>query len=63
MASFKQVSKYCPRGSLVKYLTGLSEADAERVDASKMIQEISEGMAYLHKRGVLHGDLKVRSQP
>ena len=60
LASFKQVSEYYPRGSLVKYLKGLSEADVARVDALKMMYEISKGMAYLHKRGVLHGDLKVR---
>ena len=60
LASFKQVSKYYPRGSLVKYLQGLSNVDAARVDALKMIHEISEGMGYLHKQGVLHGDLKVR---
>jgi serine/threonine protein kinase len=59
-SSFKQVSKYHPRGSLVKYLKGLSDADAVSVDALKMIHEISEGMAYLHKKDVLHGDLKVR---
>ena len=57
---FKQVSKYYPRGSLVKHLKGLSDADAANVDALKMTHEISEGMAYLHKQGVLHGDLKVR---
>ena len=59
-ASFKKVSKYYPRGNLVKYLKGLSDTDAARIDASKMIHEISKGMAYLHKQGVLHGDLKVR---
>ncbi|KAI9434573.1 hypothetical protein H4582DRAFT_1818451 [Lactarius indigo] len=52
------VSKYYPRGSLVKYLKGLSDADAARVDVLKMIHEISKGMAYLHKQCVLHGDLK-----
>jgi abelson tyrosine-protein kinase 1 len=61
LSSFKQVSKYYPRGSLVKYLKGLSGTDASSVDALKMIHEISEGMAYLHKQGVLHGDLKVRT--
>ncbi|KAN0141526.1 Protein kinase-like domain containing protein [Lactarius tabidus] len=52
------VSKYYPRGNLVKYLKGLSDADAAGVEALKMIYEISKGMAYLHKQGVLHGDLK-----
>ena len=59
---FKQVSKYYPRGSLVKHLKGLSDADATNVDVLKKTHEISEGMAYLHKQGVLHGDLKVRIQ-
>jgi serine/threonine protein kinase len=47
------------QGNLVKYLKGLSKADAARFDAVKMIYEISEGMAYLHEQDVLHGDLKV----
>ena len=59
LSSFKQVSKYYPRGSLVMHLKGLSDADAANVDTLKMTHEISEGMAYLHKQGVLHGDLKV----
>ena len=41
-------------------MKGLSDADAANIDALKMIHEISEGMGYLHKQGVLHGDLKVR---
>ena len=60
LASFKQVCKYYPQGNLIKYLKGLSDVDAARIDAAKMIHEISKGMAYLHEQGVLHGDLKVR---
>jgi abelson tyrosine-protein kinase 1/abelson tyrosine-protein kinase 2 len=56
----QQVSKYYSRGSLVKYLKGLSGAEYARVDTLKTIHEISNGMAYLHKEGVLHGDLKVQ---
>ncbi|KAN0138399.1 Protein kinase-like domain containing protein [Lactarius tabidus] len=52
------VCKYYPQGNLVKYLKGLSHADPTRIDAVKMIHEISKGMAYLHGQGVLHGDLK-----
>lgn len=52
------VSKYYARGSLVKYLKGLSDFEYAKVDTLKMIHEISKGMTYLHKEGVLHGDLK-----
>ncbi|KAF8268212.1 kinase-like domain-containing protein, partial [Lactarius quietus] len=52
------VCKYYPQGNLVKYLKGLSDADAARIDAVKMIHEISKGMEYLHAQGVVHGDLK-----
>jgi len=54
------VSKYYARGNLVKYLKGLSDFEYAKVDSLKMIHEISKGMAYLHKQGVLHGDLKVQ---
>jgi abelson tyrosine-protein kinase 1 len=56
----KQVSKYYASGNLVKYLKGLSDFEYAKVDTLKMIHEISKGMAYLHKQGVLHGDLKVQ---
>ncbi|PIL26596.1 transporter [Ganoderma sinense ZZ0214-1] len=50
------VSPYYKCGSLVTYLKGLSSLDS--VDLLKMIHEIAKGMAYLHSKGVLHGDLK-----
>ncbi|KAI9433101.1 hypothetical protein F5148DRAFT_1269391 [Russula earlei] len=52
------VSKYYSRGSVVKFLKGLSDVEATRIDVLRMIHEVSKGMAYLHKEGVLHGDLK-----
>lgn len=52
------VSPYYRNGSLVTYLKGLPSLDG--VDLLKMIHQIAKGMAYLHGRGILHGDLKVR---
>ena len=43
---------------VLSYLIGLPSRDA--VDLLKMIHEIAKGVAYLHSKGVLHGDLKVR---
>jgi hypothetical protein len=40
----------------------LSDAKYARVDTLKTIHEISKGMVYLHKEGVLHGDFKVRQR-
>ncbi|KAI8992697.1 hypothetical protein BD414DRAFT_481927 [Trametes punicea] len=50
------VSPYYRNGSLVSYLKGLPSLDS--VDLLKMIHQVAKGMAYLHFRGVLHGDLK-----
>lgn len=50
------VSPYYRNGSLVTYLKGLPSLDG--VDLLKMIHQIAKGMAYLHGRGILHGDLK-----
>ncbi|KAI0364174.1 hypothetical protein BV20DRAFT_956762 [Pilatotrama ljubarskyi] len=50
------VSPYYRNGSLVSYLRGLPSLDA--VDVLKMVHQIAKGMAYLHSRDVLHGDLK-----
>ena len=52
------VSPYLKHGSLVKYLKNL--VPHSPVNLLKMIYEVGLGMAYLHERGVLHGDLKVR---
>ena len=52
------VSPYYKNGSLVTYLKGLDSM--ESVDVLKMVHEIAKGMGYLHSKGVLHGDLKVR---
>jgi len=55
----RAVCKYYSQGNLVNYLNGSSKSDAAKNDAVKMIYEISKSsMVYLHKRGVLHGDLK-----
>ncbi|EPQ50917.1 hypothetical protein GLOTRDRAFT_66644 [Gloeophyllum trabeum ATCC 11539] len=48
------VSPYCKNGSLVEYL----KLHGESVDLLKAMHEIARGMEYLHKKGVLHGDLK-----
>ncbi|KAH9886504.1 hypothetical protein C8Q73DRAFT_658100 [Cubamyces lactineus] len=50
------VSPYYRNGSLVSYLKGLPSLDA--VDILKMVHQVAKGMAYLHGRDVLHGDLK-----
>ncbi|EIM84603.1 uncharacterized protein STEHIDRAFT_100616 [Stereum hirsutum FP-91666 SS1] len=50
------VSPYFENGSLVEYLRGLEVGT--NVDYLRMVHEVAKGMAYLHSRGVLHGDLK-----
>jgi len=50
------VSPYYKNGSLVRYLKGLDPG--EPVDMLKMMNQIARGMAYLHNKGILHGDLK-----
>ncbi|KAI0820557.1 hypothetical protein BC628DRAFT_1397178 [Trametes gibbosa] len=50
------VSPYYRNGSLVSYLKSLPSLDL--IDPLKMIHQVAKGMAYLHSRGVLHGDLK-----
>ena len=62
------VSPYMENGNLVDYLRGMSlnkDKDKDKkksVDGGvyrRMVYEIAKGMAYLHRQGVIHGDLKV----
>jgi len=55
------VSPYMKHGSLVKYLKHVGHHSP--VNPLKMIYEVGLGMAYLHARDVLHGDLKVGTYP
>ena len=52
------VSPYVKHGSLDKYLK--SAEPRSQINLLKMVYEIALGMEYLHKRSVLHGNLKVR---
>ena len=52
------VSPHMKHGSLVKYLRNVEPQS--QINLLKVIYEVALGMAYLHKRRVLHGDLKVR---
>lgn len=54
------VSPYYKNGSIVPYLKGLPTLEA--ADPLRMIHEIANGMAYLHGKEVLHGDLKVSTR-
>ena len=51
------VSPYCQNGSLVTYLKGLK--DGEEFDLLRYVHQVAKRMEYLHRKGVLHGDLKV----
>ncbi|KAI8992712.1 hypothetical protein BD414DRAFT_412646 [Trametes punicea] len=53
------VTPYYSNGSLVTYLHGLSSL--ESADTLGMIHNIAEGMAYLHNRDVLHGELRAEN--
>lgn len=49
---------YYPNRDLAFFLRGLPSLAS--VDQLEMIREIAEGVAYLHNKDILHGDLKVR---
>jgi len=50
------VSPYCQNGSLVTYLKRLK--DGEEFDLLRCVHQVAKRMEYLHRKGVLHGDLK-----
>ncbi|KAF7965529.1 hypothetical protein HWV62_43062, partial [Athelia sp. TMB] len=53
------VSPYCANGSLVAWLAARRRAGQEaEVDLLRCMHQVAKGMEYLHRRGVLHGDLK-----
>jgi len=52
------VTPYMKYGCLVKYLEDMEPHS--QVNRLKMFYEVGLGMEYLHERGVLHGNLKVR---
>jgi len=52
------VSPHVKHGSLDKYLK--SAEPRSRINFLKMVYEVALGMEHLHKKGVLHGNLKVR---
>lgn len=52
------VSPFMKNGNLVEYLRS-SKKSVDAVVERRMIYEVAKGMAYLHRQGVMHGDLKV----
>ena len=61
------VSRYCGNGNLVEFLKrgvvremgrGVVRKDGS-LDLLRIVHEVARGMAYLHSKKVLHGDLKV----
>ncbi|KAI5119647.1 hypothetical protein M0805_009008 [Coniferiporia weirii] len=51
------VSPYMRNGNLVDFLRG-TKKPVDGAIQRRMVFEIAKGMAYLHRQGVMHGDLK-----
>ncbi|THH10883.1 hypothetical protein EW145_g1036 [Phellinidium pouzarii] len=51
------VSPYMRNGNLVDFLRGMKKP-VDGAIQRRMVYEIAKGMAYLHRQGVMHGDLK-----
>ena len=54
------VSPYMKNGNLIAYLRNLPSLGS--VNPLKLVHEIALGMAYLHSKEVLHGNLKVNDE-
>ena len=55
------VMEYCSGGSLRKYLDNLSREQLAEIPWSlhfRMAYELAQGLAYLHRKGVIHRDIK-----
>ncbi|CAE7056503.1 unnamed protein product [Rhizoctonia solani] len=47
------VSEWMPNGNIIQYTTKYNQADK-----FKLITDVVDGLAYLHGKGIIHGDLK-----
>ena len=52
------VSPFMKNGNLVDFLRSVKKPVDGAIER-KMVYEVARGMAYLHRMGVMHGDLKV----
>ncbi|KAJ7731569.1 kinase-like domain-containing protein [Mycena maculata] len=56
-SSFCMVSPWMKNGTVIKYLSGIDQTK-RRSTVDRLIQEIAQGLAFLHKQNVVHGDLR-----
>ncbi|KAJ7617180.1 kinase-like domain-containing protein [Roridomyces roridus] len=52
------VSPWMKNGTVVKYLSGISDPLQRQRTVDRLIQEIAQGLAFLHDQKVVHGDLR-----
>jgi len=51
------VQEWCDRGNLSKYCSSLIKKEEGTVEALEIVKEVASAGAYLHQRGIIHGDL------
>ncbi|KAJ6589746.1 kinase-like domain-containing protein [Mycena capillaripes] len=56
-SSLCMVSPWMKNGTVIKYLSGVRGAERQTT-VNRLIQEIAEGLAFLHDQHVVHGDLR-----